>query len=314
MNRHTLPALAAVLLFACADDATGPVTSFSPTQLDAGDTASTDLGTVPDSVVDQSDTDDQELNHSDAQTDGGSAPDLDQSDAVDQELNHSDAEPDTGPQSLCTSPFDSAPMEDREALQTLAWECLVDCGRDVAPDDVLSCTTSCVDDGSELTPGCSTCHAELAECGLNEGCFEDCAEDATGWECAHCQWTECRAEFFECAGVPAWRTEPGCEEGQGYRHNLGWECAGTTDVIDGDETLEECLEGRVSESRSDECRDCVVDYNLEVAAACPACLEDSWCKTACVSCIAESSASLLERARFCSGSGPTSMSDDDLCD
>jgi hypothetical protein len=294
---RTLTLVFTLILTACSSDATSPVTSLAPTQVDpdAGDT-SADVGGVPDVQPNESDAT-PEVSQPDTRTD--SEPEPDTAPAPDT----TEPSEDSGQLPVadqCTGPFDLEGLTDRTALQVTTWECLVDCGRDVAPDQVQACTLGCIDRTTELTPGCSGCFAELGTCALDAGCFEDCAEEPDGWRCAYCQFDACGDGFRACAGVEVWRTAEACVDDERWGGMaLASSCARQGETR---QEQEECFIDYARDLRSAECLECEVDFAFGALDSCPVCFSNLT-GDECSDCASRSPA--FAAARFCGGSSPT---------
>jgi hypothetical protein len=295
---RTLTLVFTLILTACTDDATSPVTRLAPTQVDpdAGDT-SADVGGVPDVQPNESDAT-PEVSQPDTRTD--SEPEPDTAPAPDA----TEPSEDSGQLPVadqCTGPFDLEGLTDRTALQVTTWECMVDCGRDVTPDQVQACTLGCIDRTTELTPGCSGCFAELGTCALDAGCFEDCAEEPDGWRCAYCQFDACGDGFRACAGVEVWRTAEACEEAEdwGYEVRDALYC-----YREESERLNECLSNVAPKparyTDAPACLDCSTLWSESLPAECPSCISDASGRE-CSRCVNASES--LRAVTFCGGTG-----------
>jgi hypothetical protein len=287
-----------LILTACSSDPTGPVTSLTPTDLDAGDTTSTDLGTVAETGTTNAGDTTPEVVQPDTRTDTEPEPDSGRDSEEDAEV----VQPDTTPIiDQCTGPFDTDALTDRTALQSSMWACLVDCGRDVPAGEVEACTVACIDRGTELTPGCAGCFGELATCALDAGCFEVCEGEPDGWRCAYCQWTSCREGFEGCAGAGMWRTEEACEEAEdwGYEVRDALYC-----YREESERLDECLANVEPKparyTDAPECLECSALWSESLPAECPACISDAAGRE-CSRCVNASEA--LRAVTFCGGTG-----------
>jgi hypothetical protein len=293
---RTLTLVFTLILTACTDDATSPVTRLAPTQVDpdAGDT-SADVGGVPDVQPNESDAT-PEVSQPDTRTD--SEPEPDTAPAPDA----TEPSEDSGQLPVadqCTGPFDLEGLTDRTALQVTTWECMVDCGRDVTPDQVQACTLGCIDRTTELTPGCSGCFAELGTCALDAGCFEDCAEEPDGWRCAYCQFDACGDGFRACAGVEVWRTAEACED-EGRWGSETLDALGCS--LSEPDGIEECRENIRPDAEdypgNPECLGCAQHWFDTLADECPACDGDRFAPE-CIRCANGSEA--LRSTLFCGG-------------
>jgi hypothetical protein len=290
-------ALFTLILTACSSDATSPVTSLAPTEVDpdAGD-ISADVGGVPDVRPTEADASPDTEPDATGGRDSDSAPEVVQPD-VGQPSEDSGELP--APSDQCTGPFDAEALTDRTALQVTTWECLVDCGRDVAPDQVQACTLGCIDRTTELTPGCSGCFAELGTCALDAGCFETCAEEPDGWRCAYCQFDACGDGFRACAGVEVWRTAEACvDEGRWGSETL--DALGCS--LSEPDRIEECRANIRPDAEdypgNPECLSCAQHWFDTLATECPACNGDRFVPE-CIRCANGSEA--LRSTLFCGG-------------
>jgi hypothetical protein len=193
--------LASVNLVACSDDE-----EVVTPGADAGTDAATDGSTT----------------EPDAAEPDATQPDATQPDAVEPDATQSDATPPTfatdcvGPLGDALTITEATPAADLTEQCTNEVDGAIiqggtvdptgvagDCGlNNIAAADPRTCATFCVQSGTELSAGCSSCYAATVACAINN-CLAQCAADPGSADCQTCRDANgCTAAFYACSGLP----------------------------------------------------------------------------------------------------------------
>lgn len=202
--------IASINLAACGDDE-------EETTPDGGTTADAGTDTATDGSTTEPDASEPDAAMPDATEPDASMPDATEPDA---------AEPDTTEPTFptdCVGPEgDALPVTEATPAEGLTEQCTNeadlavieggtvdptgvagDCGlNNIAVADPRTCATFCVQDGTELSSGCSSCYAATVACAITN-CLAQCAADPGSEDCNTCRDENgCTSAFYACSGLP----------------------------------------------------------------------------------------------------------------